>query len=257
MIAMLTGENVDAFLAACLVDPLLGAQLRTDMLIYGDRSTSAEFWVAFDPQGRPTAAISRVDGRISLAGGINTDLEEVTAFIRAIGSYDRVTAAKGIAAALRLPGQFYSAPIMAYQGGSFREDYSMVTESLALDELWKINCGCFSGFRNGNKRDEWFVYTSRLVRYGFGFIAGIREYGVLAASAGAYALGGGYGVIASVATYPRFRGQGYGLKLVRYVSDRLLDMNLTPALFCAEPSLAAYYGRAGFRVVGEWGRISS
>jgi GNAT superfamily N-acetyltransferase len=256
MIAVLTDENANAYLDACLIDPLLGAQLRTDMLVYGDKSANAEFWVASDPQGRPTAALSRIDGRICLAGGVNTDLEEVSAFIRAIGSYDKVTAAKGVAAALRVSGEFYSAPIMVYDGGCFRGDYSMVTEALTLDELWRINGACFSGFRAGNRRDEWYVYISRLIRHGFGFAAGIRERGALAATAGVYATGGGYGIIGNVATYPKNRSQGYGLTLVRYISDRLLDMNLTPALFCAEPSLAAYYGRAGFRVVGEWGRIS-
>lgn len=256
MIFRLDGTNADAYLAACEEEPVIGAQLRADLLVYGADSRDAGFWVQTDERGAPSSAISCIDGRVWVTGAGRSDGSELSAFLRALGGFDRLTAPGPLTASLDIPGARYSAPIMEYRGGPFHGNYGPVAGGLTLDELYDINAECFPGFAAGTRRDMWCAYTSHLLRHGHGFAAGVRDGGRLVSTAGVYATGLRYGVIACVATRKGFRGKGHAALLVRYLCDRLIGMGLTPALLCAEDGIAPYYGRMGFQHRGCWERIT-
>lgn len=249
----------DSFFLACGLDPILGAQICTDYLVRGADFRSAGFWVAVDGGNRPTAAIGLVDGRMTVsaadpAAGGAVDIAELTEFVRAGGvAVRQLTAPAGVVRRVGLSGHQFTAPYMTYPGGLFGGDYRHITTGFSLGELYDTIIAGFPGY--GDVRERWYANTSHLFRHGLGFAAGIREDGAMAATGGVYSMGAHIGVIACVATLPPYRSRGYAGLIVRYLCDRLLEMGRTPALQCAEESLAEYYGAMGFRVCGRWGRI--
>lgn len=247
-------DTLDRFFTACELDPILGAQICTDYLVRGADFRSAGFWVAVDPQGNPIGAIGLVDGRMTVSARGALDVAELTAFARAGGvAVRQLTAPADIVRRCGLSGHQFTAPYMQYHGGPFRADYSRITTQLSLGELYDTIIAGFPGY--SDVRERWYANTSHLFRHSLGFAAAIYEDGQMAATGGVYSMGARIGVIACVATMPLYRSRGYAGLLVRYLCDRLLEMGKTPALQCAEESLAVYYGAMGFRVCGRWGRI--
>jgi GNAT superfamily N-acetyltransferase len=52
--------------------------------------------------------------------------------------------------------------------------------------------------------------------------------------------------ITGVFTYPSFRGQGYGLRVVQAATDFIARSDADVGMFHCDPALAAFYARAGW-----------
>lgn len=254
MITLLTEENEAAFRAACGLDPIFGAQLLTDCAVWGGGGRGADFWVALGEDGRPSAALSRIGGRLMIAAREDTVDGELIGFVHSVGGWSTL---RGDARVCRLLSRGclpFTAPNMIYDGPPFAADYSGVITA-SLNQLYPLLCAGFSS--HGSGWDQWYAMTSHLFRHGLGYALGLSEGGKLVSTAGVYATGPNCGIIACVATLPEHRGRGYAGLLVRCLCDRLLAEGKTPVLQCADDGMAGYYQAMGFRQRGRWGRLDN
>lgn len=253
MIQALNRENEAAFRVLCDREPLFGAEVCTHLDIYGRDSREVRFWLAYDGDGMPTAAILSEQSRVRIAALPGADPEEIGAFLEAAG-WSQVRTEAGFCGKLGFRGIRFSAPAMRYAGERFGGG-GEVEEGLSLDELHRLLCISFPGFSRTD-RGFWYTYVSHLFRHGLGFAVCVRRGGVPVATGGVYAWGPDRGVIASVATHPAHRGEGLGALVVRYLCDRILASGKKPVLHCIDESLESYYASLGFVSFARWGGIT-
>ena len=84
MIRLIDQREVPRLLSFCEGSPY-GVRLAAFLQAYGPGYPFALFWVQTDDSGRMTAALSRVDGQVTVCACEQADLEEVWAFLSAAG----------------------------------------------------------------------------------------------------------------------------------------------------------------------------
>lgn len=258
MITWLEEKGRADYLAVCDTDPVIGARMHTALGVYGLGSAISEGWLARDGEGRPTAALLRFDGWMVIAATGGADIPELAEFLRAAGGFGTIEGSPALCRELTrwFPGVYASADTMAYLGEPFPDAPGMVKGNPPLRDIYDLICRGSPFMAEHARWDSWYPHTSHLVRHGLGFGAVVYADGRPVATGGVYTASPRYGVIGSLTTLPGWRGRGYAAAITKYLCNRLLERGQTPALYCAEDSLAAYYGRLGFTPLGKWAEIS-
>ena len=149
------------------------ARITALALTYGTQQNFAMFWVQ-RADGKPVAAISRVDGSMTLCCTENTDFEELSAFVNAVG-YSSL-----IADARMLDALGFEA-----LAGSFTVEYKGNDKCKADGILWDYdkkdvyNLLCDCGFEMGDYGAFLADYCSRLNK-GTARLAAFEENNLLA-----------------------------------------------------------------------------
>lgn len=101
MIQLIDGQEAAEFLAFCDGSPC-GVRIAAFLQAYGAGYPFALFWMQKDASGRMTAALSRVDGNVTVCAAQNADLQELWAFLSAIG-FESVLCPEWMAPKKKLP----------------------------------------------------------------------------------------------------------------------------------------------------------
>lgn len=258
MITYLEERDRADYLTVCDTEPVIGGRMHTVLAVYGLGSAIADAWLARDGEGRPTAALLRFDSWMVAAVTEGVDVPELAEFLRAVGGFGTIEGSPSLCRELKpwFPGVYSSAGTMAYLGDPFPGDMGIVEGNPPLKEVYSLICQGSPFMAKHARWDSWYPHTSHLVRHGLGFAAMVYADGRPVATGGVYTTSPRYGVIGSLTTIPGYRGRGYAALITKYLCNRLLERGLTPALYCAADSLAAYYGRLGFSALGKWAEIA-
>ena len=84
MIQLIDRREIPRLLSFCKGSPY-GVRISAFLQAYGTSYPFALFWMQTDASGRITAALSRVDGHVTLCASEQADWEEVWAFLSAAG----------------------------------------------------------------------------------------------------------------------------------------------------------------------------
>ena len=210
---------------------------------YGADYGFAKFWVQ-TVDGVQTAAISSIDGEMTLCCLENTDFEELSAFINAVG-YSSVTCRAEHAAALGLKVQ-KSSHIVRFEGNS-GADCNGISRDFDKRKIYDLLCLC--GFELGAYEAFLADVCSRLNK-GTASIAVIENGGEPLACAFVLFKGRKSVLLGAVATNPSARGRGYASRAVSLLANENSEKRVF--LFCRNDGLADFYGKIGFQTDGRW-----
>ena len=237
MISLINSRSELSFLPA---DPYT-ARITALCETYGTEQSFAMFWVQKIDK-IPVAAISRVDGNMTLFCKENADFEELSCFMNAVG-YSTLTFDAEYAEKLGLNPQKSSFTVK-YTGGAERCN---VLTDYDKKEIYTLLTECC--FELGDYKAFLADICARLNKSTASLVAAETE-GKLSACAFALFEGEKSVLLGAVATSPAARGRGYASKLVGTLAESKKEKEVF--LFCREDSLAEFYKKIGFETVGRW-----
>lgn len=209
---------------------------------YGTSYDFALFWVQ-KIEGRPVAAISRIDGNATLCCCENADFEEISEFLKVSG-YSSLTYDFEFSEKLGIVPQKTSFTVKYSGGESVCED---VLFDYDKKEIYSLLCDC--GFELGDYGAFLADVCSRLNK-STATLAAAECDGRLCACAFALFEGRKSVLLGAVGTSPAARGRGYASKLVGTLAEIKKDKEVF--LFCRNDSLVDFYSKIGFEVCGKW-----
>lgn len=237
MITLVNNKNELSFLPA---DPY-SARITALAETYGTEQNFAMFWVQKIDE-IPVAAISRVDGNMTLCCGENAGSEELSCFINAVG-YSTLTFDMAFAEKLGIVPQKSSFTVK-YTGDA--ECYDVLTDYNKKD-IYALLTEC--GFELGDYNSFLADVCARLNKSTASLVA--DEYnGRLCACAFALFEGEKSVLLGAVATSPESRGRGCASKLVGTLAETKKEKEVF--LFCRNDSLLDFYKKIGFEPIGKW-----
>lgn len=223
------------------------ARISALALTYGFEQSFALFWVQYVDE-KPVAAVSRLDGSMSVFCGDKTDFEELAAFIKTVG-FSTLACREENMKKLGLEADKASY-IVKYEGVPDGESPDILWD-YDKKKIYELLSDC--GFEMGSFSAFAADYCSRLNK-GAAMLAAIENES-LDACASALFIGKGSVLLGAVATRKEARGLGYASKAVRALANRFEDKSVY--LFCRNDSLLAFYEKTGFVPDGRWAEISA
>lgn len=233
-----SGEKLD-FLPA---DPF-AARITALFDTYGADYCFARFWVQ-TVDGEQTAAVSSIDGEMTVCCLESADFEELSAFINAVG-YSSVTCHEKYVSTLGLKPEKASF-IVRFKGNS-GADKKGILRDFDKRKIYDLLCLC--GFELGDYKAFLADVCSRLNK-GTASLAVIEDGGEPLACAFALFEGRKSVLLGAVATNPLVRGRGYASRVVGLLANEKLEKSVF--LFCRNDSLADFYKKIGFEIEGRW-----
>ena len=209
---------------------------------YGTDYDFALFWVQ-RIDGIPVAAVSRIDGNVTLSCLDGADFEELSEFFDAVG-YSSITCDAEFAEKLGVSPQKTSFTVKYTGGASVCND---VLRDYNKKEIYSLLCEC--GFELGDYGAFLADICSRLNK-STASLAAAELDGRLCACAFALFEGEKSVLLGAVGTSPAARGRGYASRLVGTLAETKKEKDVF--LFCRNDSLADFYSKIGFETVGRW-----
>ncbi len=202
----------------------------------------ALFWV----QDECRAAVSRIDGAVTVFAGENADFEELSEFLKVIGYSDIVCSG---AVAEKLNFSINDSSFIVKYTDDRPIDASGILTDYDKKEVYSLLCSC--GFSMGDYGAFLADFCSRLNK-NTAFLSAIADDDGLCASASALFCGRKSVLLGAVATKESKRGRGYAERLVRYLTEMSRGEVF---LFCRNDALADFYRKCGFEICGRWANL--
>lgn len=210
---------------------------------YGTEYDFAMFWIQTTQNGL-TAAVSKLDGDMTVCCKDNADFEELSAFINAVGFFS-LTCDEKVMKKLGVEPQ-RTAYTVRFVGCDFDDEYKTVRDC-DKRKLYGLLCDC--GFELGNYNAFLADVCARLGK-GTASLAAIMHEEELCACAFALFKGKKSVLLGAVATNTQARGKGYASHLVVTLASENSEKEVF--LFCRNDSLADFYAKNGFEICGRW-----
>ena len=210
---------------------------------YGADYDFALFWVQ-KTDGIPCAAISRVDGNMTLCTNGNADYEEIVHFMNAVG-YQSLTCSFEDMEKLGFEPTDSSFTVR-YKGG---ENIGKIDSLNDYDKRKVFDLLETCGFELGDYGAFLSDVCSRINKGTASMIAA-EENGNLLACAFALFEGEKSVLLGAVATSPEARGRGLASAIVNEIANEKSEKEVF--LFCRNDGLKAFYEKIGFETVGKW-----
>lgn len=239
MVSLCNDLSELGFLPADAYSARITALFRT----YGSGQTFAMFWVQ-RINDVSVAAISKVDGNMTLCTCENADFEELSGFINAAGFTSLTCDAEDMEKLGFEPGKISFT--VKYSGG-YEPQKADVSRDSDKRKIYDLLCAC--GFELGDYGAFLADVCARLNK-GTASMTAVEENGGVQACAFALFEGERSVLLGAVATSPDARGKGYASTLVGTLANEKSDKEVF--LFCRNDGLADFYGKIGFEVVGRW-----
>ena len=239
MVKLIEDINLLDFLPA---DPY-AARITALAATYGTAHSFAMFWVQ-ETDGKSVAAVSRVDGNMTVCCLDGTDYEELSAFINAVG-FSSLTCDAEVMKKLGFEAAKTSFTV-EYKGGAVFDNNDIIRD---CDKKKIYDLLCLCGFELGDYGAFLADVCARLNK-GTATLSAILNGDEPGACAFALFEGTKSVLLGAVATNPSARGKGYASKLVGSLAEEKSGKSVF--LFCRNDSLVEFYAKIGFETVGCW-----
>lgn len=210
-----------------------------------------DYWLILnDKSGKCSGAIARSGSSFILFLTDNSELDEVSSFMRIAGATSVLCDAE------------YNLELF----GSTSSTGSVLMKNTLSDTIANKNKFCLPDIKtvyellikcaDDNFKppafEDFYVDVNHKLRHNAMRICGISDGENLAAVAMTVAESKNGAVLGAVACAPEYRKHGYGSSVVNYLSDMLISENKTVYLHRAENANINFYSSLGFIEVGKW-----
>lgn len=207
-----------------------------------------DYWLVLNEAQVCTGAIARSGAAFVLFLTEQTDLEEVSAFMRVAG-------ATGILCDARYPLDLRGSTETT--GVILRRDTPIDGDEAALHApdlraVYDLLARCADESFTPPPFEDFYVDVNHKLRHRACRLCGIERDGDLAAVAMTVAESGSAAVLGAVACAPEYRRLGCGSAVVRALTNALIAEGKSVYLHRARTANAAFYEALGFAPCGEW-----
>ena len=252
MLHELTDARISDFQTACAYERVFGSRALTLLRTYGLEDSPARFYLC-ERDGCPTAALSLLDGVLTVSANEQAAPEPIAELARSLGVREVDTNWKQCEALQKiLGGTTDSSYYMVYQGGvpdSGPPDLSPGELHAVFDVLQRSH----EYYRTHLRFDSWAEDLKRRCALGLTELYQLEQDGKVIGTGCIISEDDECGVIGAVAVVPEYRRQGYGLQISRFLVRRILKKGKTPRLISGYYVVARLYEQVGFIACGRWG----
>lgn len=207
-----------------------------------------DYWLVLSDAGACTGAIARSGTAFVLYLTGETDLDEVSAFMRVAGASEilcdgafpltlhHAQETRGVVLVRR-------DPIKGERGALLSPD---------LRAFYALLTACAGEGFTPPAFEDFYVDVNHKLRHNACRLCGIEVDGALAAAAMTVAESDRAAVLGAVACDPQYRRKGLGSAVVRGLTDALIGEGKSVYLHRAQNANAAFYEALGFEKCGEW-----
>lgn len=249
MIRLLERGGQRAFLSFCEGSPC-GVRIASFLRAYGMERPFALFWGQEDAAGRLTAAISRIDGDVTVCASPHTQREELWAFLQAVGFHSVLCPAQAA------PQKALHALHPVQRCAVMRLERPIVPQRGAFGELCPAPelREVYALLRAAGEPlpglPAWLPDVSHRVRHGAACVWALREGTTLTSCAMAVAQTEREALLGGVAVLPEKRGHGRGSYVAAALCQFLAMQGRCVYLLRREGEHELFYRRIGFAPYG-------
>lgn len=249
MLKLVENENNPNLLGFCEKDAF-GTRIAAYYETYGTGYTFALFYLQ-EIDLNITAALSLIDGQMTLSCHMDADFMELAEFVQTIG-YENILCDSSACAKLCLsPAKTGS--IVEYKNSKSIKSDVPLAEGFDLSIIYGILK--HSDFNGLPEYLPWLTDVSHRLRRGTAKVIAAEESGKAVACAMVVFKTSSAAILGAVATLPEFRGKGYAGALVTALAEEMKAKKRRVNLLCAEGSIIRFYQNLGFEKIGEWSLI--
>lgn len=241
------GDN--AFLSFCDRD-VFGTRIKAYFNCYSTDYDFVKFWVQTDEDGTVTAAISRVDGDMTVSAS-DADFEELWQFIKIVG-FTTIQCE-------RVVGRHFTDDetlwgyVVEFKEKTEAKEISL-KQNFELKEIYNIikaeNLTGVGGYL------PWLSDTTFRINRGTAKPLLCEIDGKNAGCAMVLFRTDRASLLGAVATVPEYRGRGVARALVTRLANEELTNGNRVELLCKSDSIVEFYKSIGFTVTNEWSLIT-
>lgn len=253
MIRLIDRREVPRLLSFCEGSPY-GVRLAAFLQAYGPGYPFALFWVQTDDSGRMTAALSRVDGQVTVCACEQADLEELWAFLSAVG-YESVLCPAWVAQASSTRGvcrmeSCHAMRLSRAPAVPAIQEPATICKEPSLRQVYILLQAAGEPLPQW---EAWLPDVSHRVRHGAARVWALREEDGYSACAMAVAQTGREALLGGVAVLPDKRCKGRGSYLAAALCSALAregKAGKAVYLFRRAGMHEQFYERMGFAPYG-------
>lgn len=251
MLRLISDDRIEENLKFCDGDPI-GTRVGSYLGAYRTKMNFAMFWEQI-ADGKITAAVSKIDGDMTVCVSENADFDELSEFVRIIGFATLFSQAE-IFKKLKL--DCVHGDILKLTGETGKD--SRVTSDVEPRFLYETVCSANPDKALEGEYLEWLSDFTFRQRRDMLRAVGIYDGDELVSCAMTSAETETSAVISGVATKEKFRRRGLAEGCVLTLADKLKAMNKDSIFVMTESSeLTKYYEHLGFEKISEWGRYKA
>ncbi len=240
--------NTD-FLSFCDRD-VFGTRIKTYFNCYSTDYDFVKFWVQTDESGAVTAAISRVDGDMTLTAE-NADLEELLQFVKIVG-FNTIQCKRTVAKMLTDDEALWGY-VVRFENE--KENYNInLKKNFELKEIYAIIKA--ENLTGVGELLPWLSDTTFRINRNAARAVLAELDGENAGSAMVLFKTDKAALLGAVATVPKFRGRGVARALVTLLANEELKNGKRVELLCKNDSIVEFYKAIGFKTADEWSLIT-
>lgn len=242
-------KNDKAFSDFCDAD-VFGTRIKTYYNCYSTDYDFVRFWAQYDDGGSITAAVSRVDGDVTVCA-CNNDTEELKEFLNIVG-YRTVQCKECIAEAIAESYQWGYVVECKNAAEHEKAEIKSVYEPKEIYDIIKPE--------NLTGVGDYLPWVSdviyRLNRNAAQGAVAVLD-GINAGCAMVLFRTDKAALLGAVATKPEFRGRGVARSVVSELAENELKCGRRVELLCKNGSIVDFYKSIGFEVKDRWGLITN
>ncbi len=209
-----------------------------------------DYWLCADENGICNGAIARNGSNFILFLTDNSDLEEISSFMRVAGASGAICDGK-----YKLDvfgGKSVTGSILVKT-----EPFEHIDDTLNIIEpdiksAYELILECAGESFVPPKFDDFYVDINHKLRHRAMRMYGIAEDKKLVAVAMTVAESDKGAVLGAVACSPDYRSHGYGSSVVKYISNKLIEEHKSVFLHRAKNANVSFYNNLGFNESGKW-----
>lgn len=238
-----------AFLTFCDRD-VFGTRIKAYFNCYSTDYDFVKFWVQTDEKGNVTAAISRIDGDMTLCA-YEADYEELLRFVKIVG-FATIQCRREVAKKFTADESLWGYVVRfenetENRGVSLRKDYE-------LKEIYNIIKA--ANLTGVGDYLPWLSDTTFRINRNTAAPLLAEVDGRPAGCAMVLFRTDKAALLGAVATSPEFRGRGIAGALVTRLANKELAEGKRTELLCKNDSIVDFYKAIGFTVKDEWSLIT-
>lgn len=216
---------------------------------YPPQLVFVDYWLIRDDEsGDVTGAAARNGSNFILLLTEETDLEEVSSFMRVAGASGVICNGKYT---LDLNRPSFTGPVLVCAEMTEADgETELITPDIR--EAYELIVSCADDSFKPPAFDDFYVDVNHKLRHNAIRLVGVQEDGVLVSIAMTVAESDNGAVLGAVACLPDFRRKGYGSQVVRSLTARLLAQNKRVYLHRAQDANVSFYEKLGFAECGTW-----
>lgn len=238
-----------AFLSFCDRD-VFGTRIKAYFNCYLTDYDFVKFWVQTDDDGNVTAAISRVDGDMTLTAE-NADFEELLQFVKIVG-FTTIQCNRRVAEHFTKDETLWGY-VVEFKEKTQTSEVSL-KKNFELKEIYNIIKA--ENLTGVGDYLPWLSDTTFRVNRGTAKPLLCEIDGENAGCAMVLFSTDKASLLGAVATVPEFRGRGVARSLVVRLANEELAQGRRTELLCKSDSIVDFYKSIGFTVTDEWSLIT-